>query len=93
MRRRHREVTVYAKQSVYRARVEPHTKGLVRRRDGFRFVIERRWSQVPSDMVLAEHWQVHQRGPWVATRDEAAAAADAWLDKADALNPQDEDYR
>ena len=90
---RPREVTVYAKQSVYRARVEPHTKGILRRRAGYRFLIERRWSKVPRDMVYEESWKVWEGGPWVATRDEAAAGADRWLDRAEQSNPNEQDYR
>ncbi len=89
---RPREVTVWAEQSIYRARIEEATKGLLRKRDGFRFVIERRWSAVSDSMARAEDWRVVQRGPWMVTYNEAVEAGHRWLDAAEARNPRTGDY-
>ncbi len=92
MRDRPREVTVWAEQSIYRARIEETTKGVFRRRAGFRFVIERRWSAVSDNMAREEDWRVVHRGPWAASHAEAAEGGTGWLDKADGRNPQTGDY-
>lgn len=88
-----RTVTVRSEQSDYRARIEPATKGLFRKRHGWRYVIERCWSRIGPYLRKAEDWRAHSRGPWVAERSDAEAGADAWLDAAKARNPSDGDYR
>lgn len=88
----YRTVTVYAEQSIYRARVVEASKGLLRKKQGFRFVIERRWSKVSERLARQEDWRQVKRGPWTAERDYAEALATDWLDRAERRNPTEDSY-
>lgn len=56
----------------YRAFVTP-SKSFWRYTDGYRYVVEKKWV----------HWGEHKVSKWYATKDEALAAADKWLDQHD----------